>query len=78
MSILEKLINKIFHGTNISFAEAEKLLFYFGYVVSIEGSHYRYRKKGYRQIILKRRSQLKPYQIKELQEVLTSHGYNNT
>ncbi len=75
MSILEKLIQKVFNGSQISYADAEKILFYLGYSLTIESSHHGFRKEGFKLVVLKRRSQLKPYQIKDLQEALLSHGY---
>ncbi len=75
MSVLEKLIQKVFRGSPVTFAEAEKILFYLGYKLTTRGSHYCFRKKGRKQIVLKRRSQLKAYQIRDLKEVLISHGY---
>jgi len=75
MSSIEKLILKILAGSFISYADAERLLLNLGYTLKIRGSHHGFRKLGYSNIILKRRSQLLPYQIKELQEALIKHGY---
>lgn len=76
MSKLEKLIKKIFNGSQVSYDEAEKILLTLGFDVHIESSHHSFRKKGYSKTIsLKRRSQLLAYQIKFLREVLSNHGY---
>ena len=76
MSKLEKLIEKIFQGRDVSYEEAENLLLKLGFDIDIRGSHHIFRKKGYaKNISLKRRSQLHPYQLKELKEVLLDHGY---
>lgn len=75
MSVLEKLIQKIFNGSQISYNDAEKILLMLGYELRIRSSHHGFRKNGFPNIILKRRSQLLPYQIQELQEVLLDHGY---
>lgn len=76
MSKLEKLIQKILNGQSISYDEAEKLLIRLGFDLNIRGSHHIFRKKGYeKNVSLKRRSELLPYQIGDLQEVLKDHGY---
>jgi len=62
MATLEKLIN----GSNVSYKEAETLLFKMRFQLEIRGSHHIFRKKGYhRNISLKKRSQLFPYQIRD-------------
>jgi len=76
MSKIEKLIQKILKGQSISYEEAEKLLIRLGFDLNISGSHHIFRKKGYiRNISLKRRSELLPYRLEDLQEVLKDHGY---
>lgn len=77
MSSREKLIQKILSGaSNISFNEAENLLFWLGFNVKVCGSHHVFRKTGLDcTISLKRRSQLLTYQIADLREVLLKHGY---
>lgn len=76
MSVIDKLIQKILSGTQtVSYKEAEKILLYLGYSLKIKGSHHGFRKDGFRNIILKKRAQLLPYQIKEIQEVLSENGY---
>jgi hypothetical protein len=78
MSTAEKLIQKIFSENQVSYNEAEKLLLGLGYTLKTRGSHHGFRKENFKHIILKRRSQLLPYQIKDLQEVLISHGYKKS
>lgn len=76
MSKLQKLIQKILEGRDVSYEEAENLLLKLGFNVDIRGSHHIFRKKGYlNNVSLKRRSQLLPYQVNELKEVLRNHGY---
>lgn len=75
MSTLDKLIQKFLTGSQVSYKDAEKLLLILGYEFTIRGSHHTFRKPGFTNVILKKRSQLLAYQIKELKEVLTEHGY---
>lgn len=75
MSKIEKLIQKIFARQQVSYQDAEKLLFTLGYEVKVRGSHHVFRKDGQKHITLKKRSQLLPYQITDLQEALSNHGY---
>lgn len=75
VSKTEKLIRKIFARQPISYKEAEKILFELGYELKASGSHYVFRKAGYKHITIKKRPQLLPYQISDLQEVLRNHGY---
>lgn len=76
MSSDEKLINKILSGRNISYKDAEKILFKLGFDLKVSASHHIFRKKGYNiNVSLKRRAELLSYQIKILQEVLEDHGY---
>ena len=74
MTKLEKLIQKIFTGSSLSYKEAETLLIKMGFQLEIRGSHHIFRKKGYhRNISIKKRPQLLPYQIRDLKEVLLDH-----
>lgn len=76
MSSEEKLINKILTGRNISYKDAEKILFKLGFDLKITALHHIFRKKGYStNISLKKRAELLSYQIKILQEILQDHGY---
>ncbi len=76
MSKLEKLISKILSGQSVSYKEAERLLLGMGFSIEIRGSHHVFRKMGYpRNVSLKIRSQLLPYQIRLLKEVLRDHDY---
>jgi predicted RNA binding protein YcfA (HicA-like mRNA interferase family) len=76
MSKLQKLAQKILDGRDVSYDEAEGLLLKLGFRLEIRGSHHIFRKKGYmRNISIKRRAQLLPYQIVDLREVLRDHGY---
>jgi predicted RNA binding protein YcfA (HicA-like mRNA interferase family) len=76
MSKLQKLVQKVLDGRGISYDEAEGLLLKMGFQLEIRGSHHIFRKKGYlRNISIKRRAQLLPYQVADLREVLRDHGY---
>jgi predicted RNA binding protein YcfA (HicA-like mRNA interferase family) len=78
MSKTEKLIQKIFAYQDVSYKEAEKLLLDLGYELKVCGSHHVFRMVGHRHITLKKRPQLLPYQIADLQEALRDHGYEET
>lgn len=59
MSSLDKIIKKIFDGSQISYNDAQRILFHFEFELSVKGSHHVFRKDGYEQnISLKKRSQL--------------------
>ncbi len=76
MTKVQKLAQKILDGRDVSYDEAEGLLLKLGFLLEIRGSHHIFRKKGYpRNVSIKRRSQLLPYQIADLKEVLRDHGY---
>lgn len=76
MSKLEKLIEKILNGKNVTYDDAENVLGYLGFTLKIRASHHIFRKpQYYRVITIKKRSQLLRYQIDELQEVLKDHGH---
>lgn len=76
MSKWQKLVQRILEGQDISYKEAEGLLLRLGFQLDIRGSHHIFRKSGYpRNISIKRRPQLLPYQISDLKEVLRDHGY---
>jgi len=76
MSRQEKLIEKILACKIISYREAETLLLKLGFEMAVCGSHHVFRKKGYaKNVSIKKRSQLLPYQIRELKGVLQDHGY---
>ncbi|CDK30814.1 type II toxin-antitoxin system HicA family toxin [Candidatus Babela massiliensis] len=76
MSILEKLISKVFSDSPISYNEAEKLLITLGFSLRIKGSHHIFIKPHYlRAVSIKKRKELLAYQIKDLRQVLLDHGY---
>lgn len=76
MSKIDKLIQKILNGKNVSYQEAENLLLSLGFQLKIRGSHHNFRKPGYaKTIAIKRRKLLYDYQIDNLKEVLKDHGY---
>lgn len=76
MSTRQKIIEKILAGRAVSYEEAENILLNLGFAVEIRGSHHTFRKAGFvKNISLKRRSQLLPYQLEMLKEVLKDHGY---
>ena len=74
MTKKDKLIRKIREGHQVSYEEAETLLKFLGFEVDSEGSHHVFRKVSYPgNMSLKKRSQLKSYQIKLLQEAIESY-----
>lgn len=75
MSKFDKLKQKIKNGQNISFEEAETFLLKLGFSIRSPGSsHFIFWKQGYeKNIALKRRPQLLPYQVKMLEEVLKDY-----
>jgi len=75
VSTFDKLIQKIFSRSSISYKEAERVLFKLGYTLSIRGSHHGFRKEGCTTIVLLKTNQLLPYQNKYLQEALYENGY---
>lgn len=76
MSKLQKLIEKILEGRNVSYEEAERLLIQLGFKIRVKGSHHVFFKDNYlKNVSIKRHSQLLAYQIRELKEVLRDHGY---
>ncbi len=76
MSKLLKLIQKVMDERDVSYEDAENILLKLGFKLDIRGSHHVFRKNGYpRNIAIKRRSQLLPYQIRELKEILRDYGY---
>lgn len=76
MTKAEKLIRKILLGNNISYKDAENLLLNLGFELKISSSHHIFRKKGYvKTVSIKKRAELLPYQINDLQGVLKDHGY---
>lgn len=76
MSKLDKLIEKILNGKNVSYDDAENLLLHLGFQLKIRSSHHNFRKPQYhRTLSIKKRSQLLSYQIDDLKEVLKDHGY---
>ena len=76
MSKFEKLIKKILDGQSVSYKEAETLLLELGFELRVRGSHHVFSGPHHaRNVSLKSRSQLLPYQIRLLQEVLKDYGY---
>lgn len=79
MTKKDKLIQKILENRIISFQEADKILVSLGYIPdtpSSGSSHVTYRKDPLDKITLvANRKELKPYQIKMIQEALRKAGY---
>ncbi len=78
MSKFEKLKLKIKNGQAISYEEAESFLLKLGFKVRSPGSsHFIFWKEGYeKNISIKKRSQLLPYQVRLLEEVLINYEKN--
>ncbi len=71
MSKFEKLKVKIREGKSISYDEAENLLYKLGFHMGSRGSHHNFKRDGYpKNIAIKKRSELLPYQIKLILEVI--------
>ena len=76
MSKFDKLVKRILDGQSISYSEAELLLKKLDFEMRTRGSHHVFGKAEYeKNVSLKNRNQLLPYQIRLLQEVLKDHGY---
>jgi hypothetical protein len=76
MSKRDKLIQKIFSGKNITFKDAENILLSLNFEMKVSGSHHNFRRAGYyKTASIKKRPQLRAYQVSDLQEVLKDHGY---
>lgn len=75
VSKFDKIKQKIKNGQCISYEEAESFLFKLGFKVRSPGSsHFIFWKEGYeKNISLKKRSQLLPYQIRMLEEVVQNY-----
>jgi len=73
---IEKIILKILQNRSISYSEAERVLKNLGFEVIVCGSHHVFRRKGYvKNVSIKKRAELLPYQIRDIKEVLRDHGY---
>lgn len=75
MGKFEKLKLKIKNGQTISYDEAESVLLRLGFKMRSPGSsHFVFWKEGYeKNISIKKRSSLLPYQMRLLEEVLKNH-----
>lgn len=75
MSKFEKIKLKIKNGQSISYEEAESFLLKLGFKMRSPGSsHFIFWKEGYeKNISLKKRSQLLPYQIRMLEEIVKNY-----
>ncbi len=71
MSKLEKLKQKIKNRQSISYDEAENFLLKFGFKVRSKESHHVFSKDGYyKNISIKKNSELLPYQMNLIAEVI--------
>lgn len=71
MSKFEKMKQKIKNGQAISYEEAENILLKIGFSVRSRGSHHVFSKDGYeKNISIKKRPELLPYQIRLVEEAL--------
>ena len=74
MTKWQKQIQKILEGRTTSYKKPETVLLKLGFELEIKGSHHVFRKKGSaKNVLIKRRSQLLPYQMRDLKEVLRDH-----
>ncbi|MBT5856049.1 type II toxin-antitoxin system HicA family toxin [bacterium] len=76
MSQRDKIIKKIIEGRQVSYSEVESLLFYLDFKVKARGSHHVFSKVGYEgHISIKKRSQLKKYQLEMVKDLLLNQGH---
>ena len=74
MTKRDKLLQKIKDGIPISYSEAEALLKQLGFNVRSKCSHHVFYKIGHeKNISIKKRSELLPYQMRLLLEVVENH-----
>lgn len=74
MGKFEKLVLKIKNRQSISYDDAEKLLLNFGFKVRSRGSHHIFFKDGYeKNISIKKRAELLPYQIQLIAEAIETY-----
>ncbi len=78
MGKCEKVMDKVLRGTsdaNIAFDDIRGLLLHLGFEERIRGSHHMYRKEGVEEKINIQRSgsKAKPYQIKQVRELLLKY-----
>ena len=74
----EKVMEKILRGAadaNIEFDDIRGMLVYLGFEERIRGSHHIYRKEGIEEKINIQRAsnKAKPYQVKQVREVILKH-----
>lgn len=75
MSKFDKLVKQIMDGRPTSYKEVESVLLKLEFTLRIRGSHHIFAKPDYdKNVSLKIRSQLLPYQVRLIQEVLKDHG----
>lgn len=75
MSKRDKLVQKIFKGSQVSFQEVHDLLVYLGFSVRVAGSHHIFVKPGQEGITIPLHHPVKAVYLKQLSEVLRRHGY---
>lgn len=79
MSRWRKTLDKILRGTsdaNVGFDELCQLLNRLGFDLEISGSHHKFSRSDIEEILVlqPKNSKAKPYQVKQVREVLVSHG----
>lgn len=76
MSKIEKIIFRIFSDSSVTYDEAERILFFLDFSLRVKGSHHIFDKEGYPlNIAVKKRKELRHYQINDLRKILRDHGY---
>ena len=78
MGKYEKIMEKVLRGTsdaNIAFDDIRGMLLHLGFDERIRGSHHMYRKQGVEEKINMQRSgsKAKPYQVRQVREVLLKY-----
>lgn len=79
MGKIKKVIEKVLCGTsdrNVSFKELCQTLHHLGFQERIKGSHHIFFKEGLPEILnlQPKDSQAKPYQVKQVREVIIKYG----
>lgn len=74
MTKRDKLIQRIKDGNAVSYDEAENVLVSLGFSVRSRGSHHVFSKDGYeKNISIKKRSELLPYQMRLIKEAVETY-----
>jgi len=78
VSKVSKALERVLRGSsdaNVRFEDLRALLFHLGFVERIRGDHHIFTREGIPEILnlQPRGSQAKPYQVKQVREIIVSH-----